>query len=70
MEPKSKKCIKHNIDEIQPECRKCNGSGEVEWDDGICSEVTMETCWRCNGTGLAPWTICELCQDDFLEEQL
>jgi DnaJ-class molecular chaperone len=33
-------------------CPKCKGSGEVEWDDDICSIPAMEQCWMCKGTGV------------------
>ena len=33
------------------ECRRCRGSGEIEWDDDACSIVNMIECWACKGTG-------------------
>lgn len=42
------------IEDRNTDCRKCGGSGEVEWDDDACSIVNMEMCWVCKGTGERP----------------
>lgn len=65
-----KVCEKHQIKEYQPECGKCHGDGEVEWDDDICSIQEMTTCWQCNGSGLSPWTCCEFCEEEFMDRQM
>jgi hypothetical protein len=33
------------------ECKRCGGSGEIEWDDGVCSIEQMIECYVCKGTG-------------------
>lgn len=43
-------CVQE-MDELRIDCRRCGGSGEIEWDDGLCSEVEMIECYVCKGTG-------------------
>lgn len=45
-------CLRE-MDNVAMDCRKCRGSGEVEWDDDACSVPSMIECWACKGTGEA-----------------
>lgn len=42
------------LDRMNDECRKCRGTGDVEWDDDACSIPSMTTCWVCKGSGVSP----------------
>jgi len=66
-QPESKLCPKHNIRMDRPEC-SCRDGYIVEDDD--LGEEYFKTCWKCHGTGLCPWLECDICNDEFIEEQM
>ena len=41
-------------DELNDDCTRCGGNGEIEWDDDACSIPNMITCYKCKGSGVEP----------------
>lgn len=67
-QPESKLCPKHNIKMHQPDC-SCHDGYREEYDD-FYNEERVITCWKCHGTGVLPWLECDICNDEFIEEQM
>lgn len=61
-------CKTHGIPkDVQLDCSRCGGSGEIEDDDPAFVRRRMVRCYACGGSGLEPWPECEICLDEEYE---
>lgn len=64
-------CPSHKIKMEQPECRRCEGEGLLEDDDDLMSfRPTFVSCYSCAGSGVAPYHVCELCEQEALDDEM
>lgn len=63
-------CSTHHIRMHSPECSRCHGEGLVEEDDDLMwLRSRFVPCWYCNGSGQSSWLECELCVQDWQDEE-
>lgn len=65
----SEKCNKHPyITLYNPECDVCAGEGWRDSDDWQ-DFGDLISCYRCHGTGRCPWKTCEICDQEYMDQQ-